>query len=75
MEHYKLDWHRFNLKQKILGASPVSAGEFEKKTGAGEKKQAFSRKAAKGCLRCQSSCLISLFLICRRPVKYLRIRV
>lgn len=37
MEHYKLDWHRFNLKQKMLGASPVSAEEFEKKTGAGEK--------------------------------------
>lgn len=39
MEHYKLDWHRFNLKQKMLGASPVSAEEFEKKTGAGEEKQ------------------------------------
>uniref|UniRef100_H3C4I3 Ankyrin repeat and zinc finger peptidyl tRNA hydrolase 1 n=1 Tax=Tetraodon nigroviridis TaxID=99883 RepID=H3C4I3_TETNG len=36
MEHYKLDWHRFNLKQKLLGASPVSAEEFEKKTGAGD---------------------------------------
>lgn len=35
----------------------------------------FSRKAAKGCLRCWNSCLISQFLICRRPVKYLRIGV
>lgn len=41
MEHYKLDWHRFNLKQKMLGASPVSAEEFEKKTGAGEEKTEF----------------------------------
>lgn len=36
MEHYKLDWHRFNLRRKISGAAPVTADEFEKKTGAGE---------------------------------------
>uniref|UniRef100_A0A3Q3VR64 VLRF1 domain-containing protein n=1 Tax=Mola mola TaxID=94237 RepID=A0A3Q3VR64_MOLML len=34
MEHYKLDWHRFNLKQKMSGRPPVSAEEFERKTGA-----------------------------------------
>lgn len=36
MEHYKLDWHRFNLRQKMTGASPVTAEEFERKTGAGD---------------------------------------
>ncbi|XP_029698232.1 ankyrin repeat and zinc finger domain-containing protein 1 isoform X1 [Takifugu rubripes] len=36
VEHYKLDWHRFNLKQKMLGTSPVTAEEFEKKTGEGD---------------------------------------
>ena len=36
MEHYKLDWHRFNLKQKMSGRPPVTAEEFERKTGAGE---------------------------------------
>ncbi|XP_070832323.1 tRNA endonuclease ANKZF1 isoform X2 [Chaetodon trifascialis] len=36
MEHYKLDWHRFNLRQKMLGMAPVTAEEFERKTGAGD---------------------------------------
>ncbi|KAI3355769.1 hypothetical protein L3Q82_004341 [Scortum barcoo] len=36
MEHYKLDWHRFNLRQKMTGAPPVTAEEFERKTGAGD---------------------------------------
>ncbi|XP_067371736.1 tRNA endonuclease ANKZF1 isoform X3 [Channa argus] len=37
MEHYKLDWHRFNLRQKISGFPPVTVEEFERKTGAGKK--------------------------------------
>ncbi|KAI5616362.1 ankyrin repeat and zinc finger domain-containing protein 1 isoform X4 [Silurus asotus] len=36
MEHYKLDWHRFNLRQRIAGRSPVTVEEFEKKTGMDE---------------------------------------
>ncbi|KAG7227494.1 hypothetical protein INR49_005309 [Caranx melampygus] len=36
MEHYKLDWHRFNLRQKMSGLPPVTIEEFERKTGAGE---------------------------------------
>ncbi|KAJ0070301.1 hypothetical protein NL108_007637, partial [Boleophthalmus pectinirostris] len=36
MEHYKLDWHRFNLRQKMEGLSPVTVEEFERKTGAGD---------------------------------------
>ncbi|KAM8749364.1 tRNA endonuclease ANKZF1 isoform 1-T2 [Acanthopagrus schlegelii] len=36
MEHYKLDWHRFNLRQKMSGTPPVTAEEFERKTGAGD---------------------------------------
>lgn len=36
MEHYKLDWHRFNLRQKMAGLPPVTVEEFERKTGAGE---------------------------------------
>ncbi|XP_076018075.1 tRNA endonuclease ANKZF1 [Genypterus blacodes] len=36
MEHYKLDWHRFNLRQKIEGMPPVTVDEFETKTGAGD---------------------------------------
>ncbi|XP_054887969.1 ankyrin repeat and zinc finger domain-containing protein 1 isoform X2 [Poeciliopsis prolifica] len=35
-EHYKLDWHRFNLRQKMAGLPPITAEEFEKKTRAGD---------------------------------------
>ncbi|CAJ1079249.1 ankyrin repeat and zinc finger domain-containing protein 1 isoform X2 [Xyrichtys novacula] len=35
-EHYKLDWHRFNLRLKMSGLPPLTAEEFEKKTGAGD---------------------------------------
>ncbi|XP_028292405.1 ankyrin repeat and zinc finger domain-containing protein 1 isoform X2 [Gouania willdenowi] len=35
-EHYKLDWHRFNIKQKMTGLPPLTAEEFENKTGAGD---------------------------------------
>ncbi|XP_016142783.1 ankyrin repeat and zinc finger domain-containing protein 1-like [Sinocyclocheilus grahami] len=36
MEHYKLDWHRFNLRQRLEGRSVVTVEEFEKKTGTGD---------------------------------------
>ncbi|XP_058641964.1 tRNA endonuclease ANKZF1 isoform X2 [Onychostoma macrolepis] len=32
MEHYKLDWHRFNLRQRLEGSSVVTVEEFERKT-------------------------------------------
>ncbi|KAM9709316.1 tRNA endonuclease ANKZF1 isoform 1-T1 [Menidia menidia] len=35
-EHYKLDWHRFNLRRKMKGLPPLQAEEFERKTGAGD---------------------------------------
>ncbi|XP_068602379.1 tRNA endonuclease ANKZF1 [Brachionichthys hirsutus] len=35
-EHYKLDWHRFNLRRKMTGMPPLTTEEFEKKTGAGD---------------------------------------
>lgn len=36
MEHYKLDWHRFNLRQRLEGSSVVTVEEFERKTGTGD---------------------------------------
>ncbi|XP_029386413.1 ankyrin repeat and zinc finger domain-containing protein 1 isoform X2 [Echeneis naucrates] len=36
MEHYKLDWHRFNLRKKLAGLPPLTVEEFERKTGAGD---------------------------------------
>ncbi|XP_036401343.1 ankyrin repeat and zinc finger domain-containing protein 1 [Megalops cyprinoides] len=35
-EHYKLDWHRFNLRQRLAGRAPATVEEFESKTGAGD---------------------------------------
>ncbi|KAM4558897.1 tRNA endonuclease ANKZF1 isoform 2-T3 [Odontesthes bonariensis] len=35
-EHYKLDWHRFNLRHKMTGVLPLTAEEFERKTGTGD---------------------------------------
>lgn len=32
-EHYKLDWHRYNLKQSLLGRDAVSEEQFAEKTG------------------------------------------
>ncbi|XP_043934170.1 ankyrin repeat and zinc finger domain-containing protein 1 isoform X2 [Protopterus annectens] len=36
VEHYKLDWHRFNLKRRVTGCQPVSADEFERKSSTGD---------------------------------------
>ncbi|NXW95959.1 ANKZ1 protein, partial [Alopecoenas beccarii] len=35
-EHYRLDWHRFNLKQRLLGHQTLPVEVFEEKTRAGE---------------------------------------
>ncbi|XP_007520624.2 tRNA endonuclease ANKZF1 [Erinaceus europaeus] len=35
-EHYKLDWHRFNLKQRLNNKPHLSALDFEKLTSAGD---------------------------------------
>lgn len=30
-QHYKSDWHRYNLKRKVAELPPASAEEFQKK--------------------------------------------
>ncbi|NXS67266.1 ANKZ1 protein, partial [Pandion haliaetus] len=35
-EHYHLDWHRFNLKQRLLGRQVLPVEAFEEKTRAGD---------------------------------------
>lgn len=37
-EHYRLDWHRFNLKQRLLGHQTLPVEVFEEKTRAGEER-------------------------------------
>lgn len=36
IEHYRLDWHRFNLKQRLLGRRTLPMEVFEEKTTAGK---------------------------------------
>ena len=31
--HYRLDWHRYNLKRRLKGQAPLSQEEFEKIAG------------------------------------------
>ncbi|XP_074001363.1 tRNA endonuclease ANKZF1 [Numenius arquata] len=35
-EHYRLDWHRFNLKQRLLGCRTLPVEVFEEKTRTGD---------------------------------------
>ncbi|XP_075287015.1 tRNA endonuclease ANKZF1 isoform X2 [Opisthocomus hoazin] len=35
-EHYRLDWHRFNLKQRLLGCQTLPVEVFEEKTRVGD---------------------------------------
>ncbi|ERE86583.1 ankyrin repeat and zinc finger domain-containing protein 1 [Cricetulus griseus] len=35
-EHYKLDWHRFNLKQRLKNKPLLSASDFEKQSSTGD---------------------------------------
>ncbi|KFZ67158.1 Ankyrin repeat and zinc finger domain-containing protein 1, partial [Podiceps cristatus] len=35
-EHYHLDWHRFNLKQRLLGRQTLPVEAFEEKTRTGD---------------------------------------
>ncbi|NXP06356.1 ANKZ1 protein, partial [Thinocorus orbignyianus] len=35
-EHYRLDWHRFNLKQRLLGRRTLPVEVFEEKTCTGD---------------------------------------
>uniref|UniRef100_A0A8C6WDC0 tRNA endonuclease ANKZF1 n=1 Tax=Nannospalax galili TaxID=1026970 RepID=A0A8C6WDC0_NANGA len=35
-EHYKLDWHRFNLKQHLKNKPLLSAADFEKQSSTGD---------------------------------------
>ncbi|CAM9160679.1 unnamed protein product, partial [Laminaria digitata] len=32
--HYKLDWHRYNLKRKVAGLGPVDQHDFDRRLAA-----------------------------------------
>ena len=33
-EHYKTDWHRYNLKRKVVALPPISVEKFKEKVAA-----------------------------------------
>ena len=53
-EHYKSDWHRYNLKRKIVQLPPVTAENFQERVEAQEKSQETS--AAKNVTHYCSIC-------------------
>ena len=34
--HYKSDWHRYNLKRKVVSLPPVTVEEFQRRAAAQE---------------------------------------
>lgn len=53
--HYKLDWHRYNLRRKVAGLAPVDQGDFDRRLAA-----ALGSDAPKGdfqgrCKECRKS--------------------
>lgn len=47
-EHYKTDWHRYNLKRKVAGLPPISALSFTKRREAALALRAQSSEPEKG---------------------------
>lgn len=55
-EHYKSDWHRYNLKRKIVQLPPVTVENFAERVAAQEALQADSNKdTSQYCTICKKS--------------------
>lgn len=55
-EHYKSDWHRYNLKRKIVQLPPVTVENFAERVAAQEAMQADSNKdTSQYCTICKKS--------------------
>lgn len=46
-QHYKTEWHRYNLKRKIAGMVPVSADNFRERVAAQQEKEAKESTSAR----------------------------
>lgn len=51
-EHYRTDWHKYNLKRKVVSMPPVTAEDFKERLDAQQEK-AQAAKAVRS-LRCSS---------------------
>ncbi|KAG6453621.1 hypothetical protein O3G_MSEX008265 [Manduca sexta] len=51
-EHYKLDWHRYNLKRKVASLPPVKLEEFELRAKEHRERQNASQDESQYCKCC-----------------------
>ncbi|KAG4098942.1 C2H2 type zinc-finger-domain-containing protein [Neocallimastix lanati (nom. inval.)] len=56
-EHYRQDWHRYNLKRKVAGLQPISHDLFKEKIAAQEKDKPNENEKSSGwnCEACKKS--------------------
>ncbi|CAM9434816.1 unnamed protein product, partial [Phaeothamnion confervicola] len=54
-EHYKLDWHRYNLKRKVAALAPVPRDDFERRLAAVAGAQAPRAPFKGACAECRKS--------------------
>jgi len=56
-EHYRQDWHRYNLKRKVAGLQPISHDLFKEKIAAQEqnKTSASEKQTGWNCIPCKKS--------------------
>jgi pre-60S factor REI1 len=55
-DHYKSDWHRYNLKRKIVSLPPVTADNFAERVAIQEAQQAEANKdTSQYCSVCKKS--------------------
>ena len=53
-EHYKTDWHRYNLKRKIVELQPVTEDDFKQKVAFQTKKKDEKLSGGRTATECQA---------------------
>lgn len=53
--HYKLDWHRYNLRRKVAGLAPVDQGDFDRRLAAAMGTNAPKAEFQARCKVCRKS--------------------
>lgn len=52
-EHYRVDWHRYNLKRKVAGLQPISAEIFRERVLAQQEKDRLENEKKSSSLGCE----------------------
>ncbi|CAM9790896.1 unnamed protein product [Ectocarpus sp. 12 AP-2014] len=53
--HYKLDWHRYNLRRKVAGLAPVDQSDFDRRLAAALGSDAPKENFQARCTECRKS--------------------